>query len=337
MFKSLKFGVVAGALALALGLSGCARQPSELVVYSARNEQLIKPMFDRYMAETGQKIRFVTDDAGPLIERLNAEGANSQADILMTVDAGELWHAADRGLLKPTQSEVLNANIPESLRDPQGRWFGFSIRARTIVYSTERVKPEELSDYASLAGERWKGKLCLRTSKKVYNQSLVAMLIAEHGEPKTEEIVRGWVANLATEPFSNDTLLMEAIAAGQCDVGLVNTYYFGRLLRDKPELPLKLFWADQAGQGVHVNISGAGVTAHSPRTEAAKKFLEWLSQPEAQSLFAGLNLEYPASPSIEPDPIVQAWGDFKRSPMNVAQAGELQAAAVKLMDRVGYR
>jgi iron(III) transport system substrate-binding protein len=194
-----------------------------------------------------------------------------------------------------------------------------------------------LSDYAALGSERWKGKLCLRTSKKVYNQSLVAMLIAEYGEPKTEEIVRGWVANLATEPFSNDTLLMEAIAAGQCDVGLVNTYYFGRLLRDKPELPVKLFWADQAGQGVHINISGAGVTAHAPRGEQAKKFLEWLSQPEAQSMFAGLNLEYPASPSIDPDPIVKAWGDFKRSPMNVAQAGELQATAVKLMDRVGYR
>src|SRR5690606_35623075 len=331
---SVRLGVLAPVLgALALVLAGCGKQQSELVVYSARNEQLIKPIFDRYTTETGQKIRFVTDDAGPLIERLNAEGANSQADILMTVDAGELWHAADRGLLAPIQSEVLNANVPESLRDPEGRWFGFSVRARTIVYSTERVKPEELSDYAALADERWKGKLCLRTSKKVYNQSLVAMLIAEHGEAKTEEIVRGWVANLATEPFSNDTLLMQAIAAGQCDVGLVNTYYFGRLLRDEPDLPLKLFWADQEGQGVHVNISGAGVTAHAPHAEQAKKFLEWLSQPEAQAFFAGQNLEYPANPSIEPDPVVKAWGDFKRSPMNVAQAGELQATAVRLMDR----
>ncbi|MET0536272.1 MAG: extracellular solute-binding protein [Steroidobacter sp.] len=326
-----------GALLLVAGVSGCGKQSSELVVYSARNEQLIKPIFDRYTAETGQKIRFVTDDAGPLIERLNAEGANSQADILMTVDAGELWHAADLGLLQSVQSDALSANIPESLRDPNNRWFGFSIRARTIVYSTERVKPEELSDYAALGGERWKGKLCLRTSKKVYNQSLVAMLIAEHGEPKAEEIVRGWVANLATEPFSNDTLLMQAIVAGQCDVGLVNTYYFGRLVREQPELPIKLFWADQAGQGVHVNISGAGVTAHAPRAAEAKKFFEWLSQPEAQTMFAGLNLEYPANPAVKADAIVLAWGDFKPSPMNVAQAGELQAAAVKLMDRVGYR
>ena len=327
-----------GALMAIWGLVGCgSKQADELVVYSARNEQLIKPIFDRYSAETGQKIRFVTDDAGPLIERLNAEGANSQADLLMTVDAGELWHAADLGLLQPIESAVLDANIPESLRDPKRRWFGFSIRARTIVYSTERVKPEELSDYAALGGERWKGKLCLRTSKKVYNQSLVAMLIAEHGEAKAEEIVKGWVANLAAEPFSNDTLLMEAIAAGQCDVGLVNTYYFGRLLRDQPDLPIRLFWADQAGQGVHVNISGAGVAAHSPRAAAATKFMEWLSQPEAQSLFAGLNLEYPASPAVKADPIVLAWGEFKASPMNVAQAGELQATAVKLMDRVGYR
>jgi iron(III) transport system substrate-binding protein len=206
-----------------------------------------------------------------------------------------------------------------------------------MVYSTERVKPEELSDYAALGDPRWRGKLCLRTSKKVYNQSLVAMLIAEAGEPKAEQIVRGWVANLATEPFSNDTLLMEAIAAGQCDVGIVNTYYFGRLLRDKPELPVKLFWADQAGQGVHVNVSGAGVTAHAPRAEVAQKFLEWLSMPEAQSMFAGLNLEYPASAAVKADPIVLAWGDFKSSPMNVAKAGELQATAVKLMDRAGYR
>jgi iron(III) transport system substrate-binding protein len=323
-----------GALLLVVG---CSKQPSELVVYSARNEQLIKPIFDRYTAETGQQIRFVTDDAGPLIERLNAEGANSQADILMTVDAGELWHAADLGLFQVAASDVLKTNIPESLRDPGNRWFGFSIRARTIVYSTERVKPEELSDYAALAGERWKGKLCLRTSKKVYNQSLVAMLIAEHGEPKAEEIVRGWVANLAAEPFSNDTLLMQAIAAGQCDVGLVNTYYFGRLIRERPELPLKLFWADQAGKGVHVNISGAGVTAHAPRAAEATKFLEWLSQPEAQALFAGLNLEYPANPAVKADPIVLEWGEFKPSPMNVAQAGALQATAVKLMDRVGYR
>jgi iron(III) transport system substrate-binding protein len=324
-------------LILLITVAGCRTSSDELVIYSARVEPLIKPLFDRYSAKTGVPIRFVTDDAAPLIERLAAEGANSPADILLTVDAGELWNAAERGLLQSLGSSVLEANIPASLRDPQDRWIGLSVRARTIVYSTERVKPEELSTYEALAEPKWRGRLCLRTSKKVYNQSLVAMLIAQHGEAKTEEVVRGWVTNLAATVFSNDTSLMKAIAAGQCDVGIVNTYYFGRLLRDEPELPLKLFWADQQGHGVHVNVSGAGVTTHAPHRANAQRFLEWLSTPDAQTTFASLNLEYPANSSVKADQSVLAWGEFKPSPMNVAQAGALQAQAVKLMDRAGYR
>jgi iron(III) transport system substrate-binding protein len=335
-FQGRAFGRRISVISVVMLLAGCTQQSDELAIYSARNEQLIKPVFDRYTAETGVSIRFVTDDAAPLIERLGAEGTNSPADILLTVDAGELWHAAHRGLLQPIDSPVLAANIPDTLRDPENRWFGLSVRARTIVYSTERVKPEDLSTYEALADPRWRGKLCLRTSKKVYNQSLVAMLIAQHGEQETERVVRGWVENLATDVFSNDILLMEAIAAGQCDVGIVNTYYFGRLLRDKPAIPVKLFWADQQGSGVHVNVSGAGITAHAPHRQAAQKFLEWLSQTESQSMFAGLNLEYPANEAVKADPMVLAWGDFKPNPINVAKAGELQATAVKLMDRVGY-
>jgi iron(III) transport system substrate-binding protein len=319
-------------------LAGCSGSSTpDLVVYSARVEDLIKPLFDRYTKETGVPIRFVTDDAAPLIERLAAEGQNSPADILLTVDAGELWNAAERGLLQPVQSKVLAASIPASLRDPEDRWVGLSVRARTIVYSTERVKPEQLSTYEALAEPQWRGKLCLRTSKKVYNQSLVAMLIAQHGEAKTEAVVRGWVANLATDVFSSDTLLMKAILAGQCDVGIVNTYYFGRLERERPDLPLKLFWADQGSAGVHVNVSGAGIAAHAPHRAQAQKFLEWLATPEAQSLFASLNLEYPANAAVAPDAAVVSWGEFKQSPMNVAQAGAMQAQAVKLMDRAGYR
>lgn len=330
-----RFASVLG-VALAF-LVGCGRGTDELVIYSSRNEQLIKPMFDRYTAETGQAIRFVTDDAGPLIERLAAEGKNSPADVLITVDAGQLWQAAERGLLQPIESSIIAASIPEHLRDPQSRWFGLSVRARTIVYSTERVQPDELSTYEALADERWRGRLCLRTSKSVYNQSLVAMMIAAHGEERTEEIVRGWVANLATEPFANDTRLMEAIVAGQCDVGIVNTYYYGRLLREKPDLPIKLFWAHLGEKGVHVNVSGAGVTAAARHRAAAQKFIEWLTQPEAQAMFAGANLEYPASPNVEPDPFVASWGTFEANLLNVAQAGELQATAVRLMDRAGFR
>jgi len=329
--------ILAVAIAASVLVGGCTQRTEGVLVYSARNEQLIKPLFDLYTQQTGIPVRFVTDDAGPLIERLGAEGADTTADVLMTVDAGELWYAAERDLLKPIDSPILKANIPEHFRDPGNRWFGLSVRARTIVYSTERVKPEDLSTYEALADPRWKGKVCLRTSKKVYNQSLVAMLISEHGEQQTETIVRGWVNNLATNVFSNDVLLMEAIAAGQCDVGIVNTYYFGRLLRDQPELPVRLFWPDQQGQGVHVNISGAGVTKYSRHEAAATKLLEWLSEPKAQALFAGENMEYPANPAIKADPAVLAWGDFKHSEKNIAQAGALQADAVRLMDRVGYK
>ena len=309
----------------------------ELVVYSARKEHLIKPLFDTYTENTGVKIRYITDKAGPLLARLKAEGDNTPADILMTVDAGNLWHAANEGGLAALDSPLLEQQVPANLRDPGKRWFGLSMRARTIVYSTQRVKPEELSTYEALADARWKGRLCLRTSKKVYNQSLVAMMIARHGEEQTEAIVRGWVDNLATQPFSNDTKTMQAIAAGQCDVAIVNTYYFGRLQKKQPYLPLALFWPNQGKGGVHVNVSGAGVTRHAKHAEAAVKLLEWLASPEAQAMFAGLNMEYPVNPKVAVDPIVATWGTFEADQQNLATAGELQAAAVMLMDRAGYR
>ncbi len=308
-----------------------------LVVYSARNEQLIKPLFDAYTAETGTKIRFITDKEGPLLERLKAEGANTPADMLITVDVGNLWLAAKEGVLAKTDSALLKANIPVHLRDPDGYWFGLSIRARTLVYNTSKLRPAELSTYEDLASPKWKGRLCLRTSKKVYNQSLVAMMMARLGEKKAEEIVRGWVANLATNPFPDDTKEMEAIAAGQCDVGIVNTYYYGRLMKKKPELPLALFWPNQKDRGVHVNVSGAGVTKHAKHRAAAVKFLEWLSSEKAQNLYADVNMEYPVNPKVKPHATVAAWGTFKQDTINVAEAGKRQAEAVKLMDRTGYK
>ncbi|HEX5514228.1 MAG TPA: extracellular solute-binding protein [Gammaproteobacteria bacterium] len=335
----MRFGKPLARLGIALlalaGLAAHAAQP--VTVYSARNEQLIKPLFERFTAETGIPVRYITDKEGPLLARLKAEGRNTRADMLMTVDAGNLWQAAEQGVLAELKSPVLDKNIPEYLRDPQGRWYGLSVRARTIVYSSERVKPEQLSTYAELADPRWKGKLCLRTSKKVYNQSLVAMMIARLGEQKTEQVVRGWVANLAAPPFSDDTSLIKAIAAGQCDVGIVNTYYFGRLQKDDPNLPVKLFWAGQNDSGVHVNVSGAGVTRYAPNPEGGRRLLEWLSTAEAQELFAGINLEYPANPNVPLDPQVKAWGSFKSDVINVSEAGRLQTQAVMLMDRAGYR
>ncbi len=309
----------------------------EVVVYSARMEQLIKPVFDAYTQATGVKIKFITDGEGPLMERLKAEGANTPADLFITVDAGNLWQAAQQGLLKPVQSEILTANIPDNLRDPQHQWFGLSVRARTIIYNTRKVKPSELSTYEDLGNPKWKKRLCLRTSKKVYNQSLVAMMIAELGEAKTEKIVRSWVENLATDVFSDDTKMMESIAAGQCDVGIANTYYYGRLMEKNLDLPLGIFWPNQQDRGVHVNVSGAGITRYAKHPDAAMKLLEWLSSEQAQNLFSDTNLEYPANPKIKPHPRVAAWGSFKQDLVNVSKAGELQTEAVKLMDRVGYK
>jgi iron(III) transport system substrate-binding protein len=318
-------------------LTGCGRPEAEVVVYSARNEPLITPLFERYAAETGVTVTFITDNAEVLMQRLQAEGEGTPADLLLTVDAGNLWLAGELGLLRPVRSQMLERNIPASLRDPENRWFGLSVRARTIAYGTERVDPAALSTYEALADPQWRGRLCLRTSKKVYNQSLTAMLIAAHGEERTEEIISGWVENLATDVYANDTAVLEAIAAGQCDVGIVNTYYFGRLKRERPELPVALFWPNQGSGGVHVNVSGAGVVAGSRHPEEAQKLLEWLSAGEAQGMFASSNLEYPANPNVAPDPEVAAWGEFEASALNLAQAGALQAAAVKLMDRAGYR
>ncbi len=314
----------------------------DLVIYSSRNEQLILPLIEAYQKETGTKVRFVTDKPEPLIEKIKAEGELTPADILMTVDAGNLWRASQAGLFQTLNSPVLEKAIPANFRATNNEWFGFSQRARTIVYSTDRVSPEKLSTYEDLANSNWKGKLCLRTSKKVYNQSLVAMLIAKHGVEKTEGLVKSLVSNLATDPFSNDTKTMEAILAGQCDVAIVNSYYFGRMQKKDPDLGLKLFWPNQSAQadelsGVHVNVSGAGVLQHAKNPENAKHFMEWMTGSQAQTILAKGNMEYPVVGSAENDPLVASWGGFTSDSQSLTKAGELQAEAVKLMDRAGYR
>ena len=308
-----------------------------LVVYSARKEHLIKPVLDQYTKETGVQVKLLTDKAPSLFVRLKAEGKNTPADLLITVDAGNLWHAAKEGMLLPVDSETLKENVPLHLRDPKGQWVGLSIRARTIVYNTQQVKPSDLSTYEALGERTWKNRLCLRTSKKVYNQSLIAMMISQLGKEKTEKTIQAWVENLATPVFSSDTKVLEAIAAGQCDVGIVNTYYFGRLLRKKTDLPWALYWPNQNGRGVHVNISGAGVTKHSKHQKSAIALLEWLSSEAAQNLFADSNLEYPVNPKVKPTTAVAGWGTFKQDQSNLSHAGKLQKEAIRLMDRMGYK
>jgi iron(III) transport system substrate-binding protein len=323
-------------IALLITLSSSAFA-EEIVVYTARNEQLIKPLFDLYKKETGVDVKFVTDKEGPLMQKLKTEGATSPADILLTVDAGNLWQAANEDLLKPVDSKILKENIPAHLRDPKNKWFGFSVRARTIFYNKDKVKPESLSTYEDLASAKWNKKLCLRTSNKVYNQSLVAMMIAEKGEKKTQEVVAGWIKNLATDVFADDTKMLEAIDAGVCDVGIANTYYYGRLLEKKPGIKVGIFWPNQKAKGVHVNVSGAGVTKYAKNEKGAIKFLEWLSSEKAQNNFVDEVMEYPANPKIKANSKVALWGEFKPNFINISKAGELQASAVKLMDRAQYK
>ncbi|HEU5323375.1 MAG TPA: extracellular solute-binding protein, partial [Methylomirabilota bacterium] len=216
------------------------------------------------------------------------------------------------------------------------RWFGLTVRARTIVYNVKKVKPAELSTYEALGDPKWKGRLCLRTSSYIYNQSMLATLIKRHGEPRAEEIVRGWVAN---QPIliNGDTKILEAIAAGQCDVGLTNHYYLARLVAKNAAFPVAPFWANQATTGTHVNVSGAGVAVHARHRANAIKLIEFLSSPEAQQMFADQSFEFPANAQAAVNPIVARWGTFKPDDINIAAAGQLQAAAVKLADRAGYK
>lgn len=330
------FALLVVALLLQPGSALEAAGPGEVVVYSARIEAMIKPMFEAFTETTGIPVKYFTAGEKELFERLQSEGAKTPADVYMTVDVGNLWIAENAGLLQGFTSEVIEENIPNHLRAQDNAWVGLSVRARPIMYSTERVRPNELSTYEDLGNPQWKGRLCFRTSKKVYTQSLVATTIKTLGEERTEGILQRWMAN---EPriFDSDTKLLEAMAAGQCDVGIANTYYLARLQAKDPKFPVAVFWPNQGDRGVHVNISGAGVTAHAKHRDQAIQLIEFLSSTNAQNLYADANYEYPANPAVKPSTIITAWGDFKADTVDVAAAGELQAAAVKMLDRVGYK
>ena len=323
--------------ALAVGLTGVGAPAAgpEVVVYSARHYGQ-EPAFEAFTKKTGIEIKILNGSSGEVFERLKAEGDKTPADVLLTIDAGNLWNAARAGLLAKVDSPDLVANIPAHFRDPENRWFGLTARARTIMYNVDKVKPAELSTYEALGDPKWKGRICLRTSGYIYNQSMLATMIKRYGEARTEEIVRGWAANQPVL-INGDTKILEAIAAGQCDVGITNHYYLARILAKTPTFPVAPFWANQATTGTHVNVSGAGVTAHAKNRANAIKLLEFLSSPEAQQMFADVSMEYPVNPQAGVNPIVAKWGKYKQDDVNVAAAGEFQAAATKLADRAGYR
>ena len=331
---------VAGLAALASTLTGCGiigGQPADLQIYSARRYDL-EGAFGQFTDETGISVEFISGDDAELLERLKAEGEDSPADVFMTVDAGNLWNAARQDELAALDSTVLNEAVPEDLRDPEGRWYGLAMRARTVTYNPDNVDPAEFDaaeTYAGLADPKWKGRLCMRDATSSYTQSLVASLIDLHGREKALEIAKGWVAN-DVQIMSNDVLLLEAIDAGTCDVGINNHYYLARTLAEKPDFNVELFWASQAGSGTHVNISGAGLVAGSDNAEEAQRLIEWLAT-TGQNAFVDANHEFPVNPEAKPEPVIAGFGEFKRMPLNAEAYGDLNAEAVDLLAEAGYK
>ena len=330
----LRFGVIA--VVAALAVSSCSGSDGEtLNVYSGRHYDIEKA-FELYEEETGVNVKFLTGNDAALRERIEAEGADTEADAYITVDAGNLATAAADGLFQPLQSEILQNAVPAELSDPDGYWYALTIRARTIVYNTDLLDESDVpTTYEELAEPQWKGRICLRDSTNVYQQSLVASLIANLGEDEALRIVEGWADNATI--LSNDVLILESLADGLCEVGITNHYYLGRMLAEDPDMPVDLVWADQDGRGVHVNISGGGVTTHSKQPELARDFLEWLAT-DGQDVLVSANHEYPANPSVAPEPVIsREFGtDFVRDPLDAATFGGLNADAVRLMDEAGY-
>ena len=319
-------------------LASCAHQSSEeLTIYTSRQPQLLDPIIEIFYQETGIKVNLLSGNAQELMERIAIEGDESKADIFMTVDAGVLWQAAERDIFAEIDSDILKNNIPEYLRDSNNLWFGLSKRARTIVYSSDQFSDSDFSTYEDLADSKWQGKLCLRTSKKVYNRSLMASMIDAYGFDQAKKIVSGWVSNLATEVFSNDTNALKAVSSGQCGVTIVNTYYLARLLDDPKYNNLNLFWANQNDRGVHVNISGAGIVKTTKNKTNSIKLLEYLSSEDAQDFYASANKEYPILKGALVHDAIRDWGEFSEDEINVSKLGSLQKEAVFLAQEVGYK
>lgn len=332
------------ALALVASLMTAASGfAAEVNIYSARKDQLIKPLLDQFTKQTGIQYNLLTADADQLLARLKNEGQNSPADVLITTDVGRLHRAKTEGLLQAVNSPVLAANIPAQYRDPSGQWFGLSLRARVIFYAKDRVEPKELSTYEALADPKWKDRICIRSSNNIYNQSLLAGMIAIHGADKAEQWAKGVVANLARKPQGGDRDQIAAVAAGQCDIAVANTYYYGNMLTsskaDEKAAAEKVgvFWPNQDGRGAHVNISGGAVTMSAKNTVEAVKLLEFLSGDAAQRIYAEVNQEYPVKPGVAWSPLVKSWGEFKADNLNVSALGENNPEAVRIFDRVGWR
>jgi iron(III) transport system substrate-binding protein len=335
---------VSFAFAFLLASASAFAQEQVLNLYSSRHYQTDEALYANFTKLTGIKINRIEAGEDPLIERIRNEGERSPADVLVTVDAGRLWRAEQLGMFQPVKSATLESRIPESYREPGGRWFGFSLRTRLIAYNKAKVRPGEIRTYEELADPKWKGRVCMRSSTSIYNLSLMGALIDHLGEQKAEAWAKGVHANLAQEPRGGDTDQLKAVAAGACDVTVSNQYYYARFARsdkaDEKQIAERIgvVFPNQASWGAHVNISGAGVLKNAPHREAAIKFLEYLASDEAQRYFADGNNEWPVVAGVKVEnPVLNAFGDFKRDRLNVAVLGRNQPSAQKIYDRVAWK
>ncbi len=341
----LKLRSIALALFSSAIFLACGGNNDEQVVnvYTHRHYEADNELYKKFTDETGIKVNVINANADELIQRLESEGSNSPADILITVDGGRLNRAMDKGLLQPVQSEILNRNIPEQFRERSGHWYGMTYRARIIVHSKDRVPAGQILNYEDLADPKWKGKILVRSSEHVYNQSLTASMILADGEEKAAEWAKGLVANFARSPKGNDRDQVKAIAAGEGDIAIVNSYYIGLMLHSENEEEKKaaegitLVFPNQDNRGTHINISAAGVTRHAPNKENAIRFLEFLSGEQAQGVFAGTNYEYPANTAIPFPGQLQAWGDFRKDTASISLIGRNNEKAVLLMEAAGWK
>jgi iron(III) transport system substrate-binding protein len=343
MFNNIFKSFLIASFGVILFSCGSGDKQEIVNVYTHRHYEADQKLFDMFTEATGIKVNVVSASADELIQKLELEGANSPADVLITVDAGRLHRAESKDLLQAVNSDILNANIPAKFRDPEGYWFGMTFRARILAYSKERVNPEELSTYEALTEDQWKGRILTRSSENIYNQSLLASIIANNGKETAEQWAAGLLANMARDPKGSDRDQVKAVAAGEGDVAIVNTYYIGIMLNDANEEERKaaekisIFFPNQEDRGTHINISGAGVTKYAPNKENAIRLLEFLSNKESQEFLANINFEYPVNPNAEFSDLLKQWGSFKADDLNLSVLGDNNSEAVVIFDKVGWK
>lgn len=342
MMKTIRFAAPVAAVLVGSAFASTALA-DELNLYSARHYDSDERLYTAFTEETGIEVNVLEGDSDQLIERIQREGVASPADVMLTVDAGRLWRAEQEGIFQGVESDVLDERLPESMRHPEGLWFGFSQRARAIYYNRENFDPSQISAYEDLADPQFEGGVCIRSSNNIYNQSLLASMIAHHGEEGAEEWAQGVVDNMARDPEGGDTDQIRGVASGQCDLAVANHYYYVRLLKSDDDADREaarkvgIIFPNQDGRGAHVNVGGAGVVEGAPNRENAVRFLEFLSSETAQEIFASGNNEFPVVDGVKKDPVLESWGNFKKDNLNISELGENNPEAIRIFDRVGWR